>query len=96
MYDEVYITKCGLYAHGSLFTRGVSTAAEVSRNKKDTQANLGCTIRLTKFRLQNVVSTLMDHGSCSDTTEYSFYYRGSLFALLRLLSTLKSDEASRN
>ena len=50
----------------SLDCTGVSTAAEVSKNKKDTQVNLGCMIRLTKFRLQNVVSTLMDHGSCSE------------------------------
>ena len=77
MYDEVHIIKCGLMltVPCSLDCTGVF--------QKDTQVNLGCTIRLTKFRLQNVVSTLMGHGLCSDTTEYSFYYHDSLLALLR-------------
>ena len=95
MYDEVHITKCGLYAHGSLFARlywGVNSGRGIKKQEGHI-GKLGCTIRLTKFRLQNVVSTLMDHGSCSDTIEYSFYYHSSLFALLRASI---SDEASMN
>ena len=84
-YDEVHITKCGHYAHGSFFARlywGVNSGRGIKKQEGHT-GKLGCTIRLTKFRLQNVVPTLMDHGSCSDIIEYSFYYHGSLFALQR-------------
>ena len=65
MYNETHqvqialITKCDLYAHGSLFASlylgaNITDALELEWYI----GNLGCTMKLTKHRLQNTVSML--------------------------------------